>query len=365
MTIIDILDKARRGERVTPEEGVLLLGEAQLLDLGEAAREIRYEHNPGDEVTFIIDTNPNYTNVCTIDCIFCAFYRHPGDQEAYTLTIDELLEKFRAAADAGATTVLLQGGVNPSIPFNYYIDLLKRTRAELPHVHPHFFSTSEIVGMAEVSGLTTREVLVRLKEAGLSTLPGGGAEILSDRVRMKVSHRKGPSKEWFRVMEEAHEIGYKTTATMMYGHLETDADIIEHLERVRILQDRTGGFTAFIPWSFKPGNTPLEKIIPHFAPPLRYLQILALSRIYLDNVPHIQASWFSEGKKVGQVALHFGADDFGGTLIEENVHKAARFINTTTVDETIALIREAGFTPVQRNTLYEVIRKYEGADAAT
>lgn len=219
--------------------------------------------------------------------------------------------------------------------------------------------------MAEVSGLTTREVLVRLKEAGLSTLPGGGAEILSDRVRMKVSHRKGPSEQWLRVMEEAHEVGYKTTATMMYGHLETDADIIEHLERVRILQDRTGGFTAFIPWSFKPGNTPLEKIIPHFAPPLRYLQILALSRIYLDNVPHIQASWFSEGKKVGQVALHFGADDFGGTLIEENVHKAARFINTTTVNETIALIREAGFTPVQRNTLYEVIRKYEGADAAT
>jgi cyclic dehypoxanthinyl futalosine synthase len=214
------------------------------------------------------------------------------------------------------------------------------------------------------AGFTIQEVLKRLWEAGLRTIPGGGAEILSDRVKKKISSKKGTSADWLNVMRQAHLLGYKTTATMMYGHIETDEDIITHLESIRKLQDETGGFTAFIPWSFKPGNTPLEKIIPHYATSTRYLQILAISRIYLDNFQHIQASWFSEGKKAGQIALHFGADDFGGTLLEENVHAAANFINKTNTDEVIELIREAGFTPAQRTTLYEIVRVYEEVEAA-
>jgi cyclic dehypoxanthinyl futalosine synthase len=270
-----------------------------------------------------------------------------------------MIQKFKESAQKGVTTVLLQGGVNPKLPFEYYLEMVRRTRAEVPEVHPHFFSTSEILGMAEVSGLSIHEVLRQLKDAGLNTIPGGGAEILSDRVKRKISHQKGSSADWLEVMREAHLLGYKTTATMMYGHLENDEDIIEHLDVVRQLQDETGGFTAFIPWSFKPGNTPLEKIIPTYATPTRYLQMLALARIYLDNVPHIQASWFSEGKKIGQVALHFGADDFGGTLVEENVHAAANFVNKTSTEEVVALIQESGFIPAQRTTLYDILKVYE------
>ncbi len=212
--------------------------------------------------------------------------------------------------------------------------------------------------MASVSGLTVPQVLQRLWDAGLRSLPGGGAEILSDRVKKKISNKKGSSEDWLQVMREAHRIGYRSTATMMYGHLETDEDIIEHLEAVRRLQDEHHGFTAFVPWSFKPGNTPLEKIIPHYATPTRYLQMIALSRIYLDNVDHIQASWFSEGKKVGQIALHFGADDFGGTLLEENVHAAANYVNTTNTEECVQMIHDAGFAAAQRTTLYEILREY-------
>jgi cyclic dehypoxanthinyl futalosine synthase len=351
--------KSRAGERLTREEGLALLREGELLELGAVAEEIRYRQNPNPWVTFVVDTNPNYTNVCNVDCIFCAFYRHEEDGDAYTYSVDHMIQKFKESAQKGVTTVLLQGGVNPNLPFDYYLELVRRTREEVPEVHPHFFSTSEIHGMAAVSGLSVREVLRQLKEAGLNTIPGGGAEILSDRVKKKISHKKGTSADWLEVMREAHELGYKTTATMMYGHLETDEDIIAHLDGIRSLQDETGGFTAFIPWSFKPGNTPLEKIIPTFAPPTRYLQMLAFSRIYLDNFDHIQASWFSEGKKIGQVALHFGADDFGGTLVEENVHAAANFVNKTSTEEVITLIRESGFIPAQRTTLYDILKVYE------
>ncbi|MDZ7363484.1 MAG: dehypoxanthine futalosine cyclase [candidate division KSB1 bacterium] len=359
MNINYICAKSRAGERLTREEGLALLREGELLELGAIAEEIRYRQNPNPWVTFVVDSNPNYTNICNVDCIFCAFYRHEEDSDAYTYSVDHMIQKFKESAQKGVTTVLLQGGVNPNLPFDYYLELVRRTRAEVPEIHPHFFSTSEILGMATVSGLSVREVLRQLKEAGLNTIPGGGAEILSDRVKKKISHKKGTSADWLEVMREAHHLGYKTTATMMYGHLETDEDIVEHLDSLRALQDETGGFTAFIPWSFKPGNTPLEKIIPTFAPPTRYLQILAFSRIYLDNFPHIQASWFSEGKKIGQVALHFGADDFGGTLVEENVHAAANFVNKTSTDEVIMLIRESGFVPAQRTTLYEILKVYE------
>jgi len=354
-----LLEKAAAGERLAPEEGLQVLKEGELLDLGAAADAVRRRKHPDPWITFVIDTNPNYTNVCHVDCIFCAFYRHQQDPEAYTYSVDEMIGRFKESARNGVTTILLQGGVNPELPFDYYLELVRRTRAEVPEIHPHFFSTSEIQGMAEVSGLPIRDVLLQLKLAGLNTIPGGGAEILSDRVKKKISHKKGSSTDWLEVMREAHLLGYKTTATMMYGHLESDEDIIEHLDRIRTLQDETGGFTAFIPWSFKPGNTPLEKIIPTYATPTRYLQMIALARIYLDNFPHLQASWFSEGKKIGQIALHFGADDFGGTLVEENVHAAANFVNKTSTEEVIQLIREAGYVPVQRTTLYDVLKVYE------
>jgi CofH subfamily radical SAM domain protein len=218
--------------------------------------------------------------------------------------------------------------------------------------------------MVRVSGLSLQQVLKNMWDAGLRSIPGGGAEILSDRVKKKISNKKGTSEDWLTVMREAHKIGYKSTATMMYGHLETDEDILTHLDSVRALQDEHQGFTAFVPWSFKPGNTPLEKIIPHYATPTRYLQMIAFSRIYLDNFPHIQASWFSEGKKTGQIALHFGADDFGGTLLEENVHAAANFVNKTNTDECIQMIHESGFDAVQRGTLYDIKKVYHRSKAA-
>ncbi len=364
MSLEGIFEKVRLGSRLNREEGEFLLRNAGLLDLGALANEIRFRKNERRSVSYVLDTNPNYSNICTIDCIFCAFYRHPGEEGEYTYSVDHMIQKFKEAATQGTTTVLLQGGVHPSLPFGYYLDMVRRTVAEVPQVHPHFFSTSEIVGMSQIALISTKEVLLQLWDAGLRTLPGGGAEILSDRVKKKISSKKGTSADWLRIMREAHQIGYKTTATMMYGHLETDEDIVEHLESIRALQDETGGFTAFVPWSFKPGNTPLEKIIPQYASPTRYLQMIAFSRIYLDNFPHIQASWFSEGKKTGQIALHFGADDFGGTLMEENVHAAANFVNKTNADECVQLIHESGFAAAQRTTLYDIIEVIEPAEIA-
>jgi len=364
MTLEGIFQKVRSNKRISREEGLFVLRHAELLDLGGLANEIRFQKNPKPWVTWVSDTNPNYTNICSIDCIFCAFYRHPGEEGEYTHSVDHLIQKFKESASVGVTTVLLQGGVNRSLPFEYYLELVERTVREVPAIYPHFFSTSEIIGMAEVAGLTVAEVLKKLWDAGLRSIPGGGAEILSDRVKRKISNAKGSSADWLRVMREAHTIGYKSTATMMYGHLEQDEDILEHLESIRTLQDETSGFTAFVPWSFKPGNTPLEKIIPHFATSTRYLQMIAFSRIYLDNFPHVQASWFSEGKKIGQIALHFGADDFGGTLLEENVHAAANFVNKTNIEECKQMIREAGFVPAQRTTLYEILEADERTAAA-
>ncbi len=359
-----LYSKIRNGERITKEEGLFLLRNAELLDLADLANEVRYKKNPASQVTFVVDTNPNYTNICDVDCIFCAFYRHPGDKGEYTYSVDQMIRNFKQSVAKGVTTVLLQGGVNPALPFEYYLEMIRRTIAEVPEIYPHFYSTSEILGMVQVSGLSLRHVLKNLWDAGLRSIPGGGAEILSDRVKKKISNKKGTSEDWLTVMREAHKIGYKSTATMMYGHLETDEDILTHLDSVRALQDEHQGFTAFVPWSFKPGNTPLEKIIPHYATPTRYLQMIAFSRIYLDNFPHIQASWFSEGKKTGQIALHFGADDFGGTLLEENVHAAANFVNKTNTDECIQMIHESGFDAAQRGTLYDIKKVYHRSKAA-
>ena len=358
-----IEEKVLSGARLNREEGLRLWQQADLLELAHLAEIVRFRLNPERRVTFVIDSNPNYTNVCITDCVFCAFYRKPGSRDGYTLTVEQVMEKVKRAVDQGATTVLLQGGHNPQIPFDYYLDLVRETRRRFPQVTPHFFTASEVTTMAQVAGLAVCEVLERLKEAGQFTLPGGGAEILSDRIRRRLAPKKGGAEAWLSVHREAHRLGFKSTATMMFGHIEEDEDVLEHLEHVRALQDETGGFTAFVPWTFKPGNTPLEQRIAQHAGPTRYLRMVAFSRLYLDNVPHIQASWFSEGKKTGQIALHFGADDFGGTLFEENVHAATGFVNKTAVEEIITLIRESGFTPAQRTTLYEILRTFESAEA--
>ncbi|HUP19026.1 MAG TPA: CofH family radical SAM protein [Gemmatimonadota bacterium] len=360
-----IRTKVDAGERLTPAEGEWLLTAAPLAELGPLADAARFRRHPAREVTYVLDSNPNYTNVCDVDCVFCAFYRHEGDAGAYTHSVEEVLEKVAWAVEQGATTVLLQGGVNPAIPYEYYLDVVRETVARFPGVTPHYWSAVEIQRMTGISGRPLQAVLEDLWDAGQRTIPGGGAEILSNRVRRKLGKRKGDASAWLDVHETAHRVGFRTTATMMYGSIETAAERVEHLEAVRALQDRSraldratrgdrpGDFTAFIPWSFKPGNTPLEKVKPVQEGPAAYLRMIAASRLYLDNVDHVQASWFSEGKKTGQVALHFGADDFGGTLFEESVHAEAAFVNTTSVAEIRTLIREAGFEPVQRTTLYE------------
>jgi len=345
-------------KRLTRDEGRHLLTDAPLLELGARASEARFARWPEKVVTFVIDSNPNYTNVCITDCQFCAFYRKPGDREAWTLTVDEVLAKVDSAASKGATTVLLQGGHNPALPLDYYLTLVRETRKRFPQVTPHFFTASEIHTMAQVAGLPFTDILDRLWDAGQRTIPGGGAEVLSTRVRSRIAPKKGGPEAWLEVHREAHRRGFKSTATMMYGHVETVDDLLDHFDAIRELQDMFGGFTAFVPWSFKPGNTLLEKWIKHYKGPNMYLRVLAAARLYLDNFPHVQASWFSEGKPTGQIALHFGADDWGGTLFEENVHRAAEYVNTISVDEIVTLIREAGFTPAQRTTEYEIVRRY-------
>jgi len=344
--------------RLSRDEGRWLLTEAPLLEVGQLANVVRQRLHPGGEVTFVIDTNPNYTNVCITDCQFCAFYRKPGDKEAWTLTVDEVLAKVEFAASKGATTVLLQGGHNPALPLDYYLTLVRETRARFPQVTPHFFTASEIRTMAQVASLTVENVLDRLWDAGQRTIPGGGAEVLSEKVRQRIEPKKGGPEAWLSVHRAAHRRGFKSTATMMYGHVETVDDLLDHFDSIRALQDEHGGFTAFVPWSFKPGNTLLEKWIKQYKGPNAYLRMLAVSRLYLDNFPHVQASWFSEGKRAGQVALSWGADDFGGTLFEENVHAAADFVNKTTVDEIVTLIRDAGYTPAQRTTEYDIVKTY-------
>ncbi|MCB4757071.1 MAG: dehypoxanthine futalosine cyclase [Elusimicrobia bacterium] len=354
--------KVLEGSRLSPKEGLYLLKDAPFLWLGWLADGVRSRHHPRREVTFVIDTNPNYTNICETGCQFCAFYRRPRDPDAYALTVEQVMEKIRWAVGRGATTVLLQGGHHPELPLGYYLDLVRETVKRFPGVTPHFFSAPEIENMARVAGLTLEEVLRRLWDAGQRTLPGGGAEILSERVRKRISPKKGGPQTWLQVHRQAHEIGFLSTATLMFGHVEEPEDIVQHWESIRNLQEesrrlnKAGRFTAFIPWSFKPTHTALEKRVPRHVGPIQYLRILAASRLYLDNVDHIQASWFSEGKKIAPAALQFGADDFGGTLYEENVHKEAGFVNVAGLEELVTLIHEAGYDAVQRTTAYERLK---------
>ncbi len=344
-------------ERLRGDDGLELLRGATLTQLGGLASFCRQRCNPGKTVTFICDTNPNYTNVCDTECLFCAFWRPADASDAYTLSVDRLIEMMKTSYHNGATTVLLQGGHNPDIGIEYYEKIVRRAREEIPGLHLHAFSAPEIAAIAKYEGINTRDVLWRLWNAGLRTIPGGGAEILSNRVRKKISPLKIDADKWIGITKEAHETGFKTTATMMFGHLERDEDIVEHLTRVRDLQDETGGFLAFIPWIFKPSNTFLERKISAEIGGERYLRVLAVCRIFLDNFRFIQGSWFTQGFKIGSASMNFGADDLGGTLYEENVLRCAENRIKASAGEISGMIERAGFKPARRNTFYEIIPK--------
>ena len=359
-----ITEKVFTGERITGGEGLWLMTEAELLDLAPLAEYWRQHHNSNNSVSYVVDTNLNYTNLCDAYCSFCAFYRtDPNDPSAYTYTVEQIMDKIERARMNGVRTVLMQGGLNSELQLDYYVEMVSETVKRFPDVAPHYWSAPEIVRMTEVSELNYEEVFEALWAAGQRSMPGGGSEILSNEVKAVVSRfrPKDTVDQWTEVHEAAHRVGFKTTATMMYGHVEKDRHVVESLEHIRRVQDlalangNEGGFTAFIPWSYKKDNTALAKHVDEEAGPNQYLRIIALSRIMLDNVPHIQASWFSEGKKTGQIALRFGADDFGGTLFDENVMLAAGFYNRTTEDEVREMISEAGFAPIQRLTNYEIV----------
>lgn len=358
MDAMEIFGKVFDGERITRGEGLYLLKNADTIQMGSVADSVRRKHHPEGLVTFVADTNPNYTNVCDTECLFCAFWRPAGAHDAYTHSVDKMIEVMRTAYHNGATTVLLQGGHNKDITLDYYLDIIRRTREEIPGLHLHAFSAPEITAIAKYSDLTTEEVLSRFWDAGLRTIPGGGAEVLSNRVRKKISPLKIDADQWMKVTREAHLQGFKTTATMMFGHFEEDEDILEHLERVRELQDETGNFLAFIPWTFKPKNTFLERRLPNEVSGDRYLRVLALSRIFLDNFVHIQGSWFTQGNKMGTLSMHYGASDLGGTLFDENVLCCAENKLRSTVDDLVHMIRSSGFVPAQRDTFYQVLQRY-------
>lgn len=349
-----ILAGAAAGERLSPEEGIYLYRHAGLLDLGGAADRVRRRLHPEGRVTFVVGRNINYTNVCGCGCRFCAFHRKPGHPEAYLLTREEIFTKIEETLAGEGTEILLQGGLHPDLDLDYYLDLFSAIKERFP-VHVHSLSPPEVVHAARKSGLSIRETLARLKAAGLDSLPGGGAEILADRVRRLVSPNKIAAEEWLAVMREAHRLGLKTSATMMFGHAETIAERVLHMVRIRELQDETGGFTAFIPWTYAPGNTALGG---KPADALDYLKTLAIARLVLDNVPNIQVSWVTQGLKLAQVALSFGGNDFGSTMLEENVVKAAGVSFRASRAEIVRHIKDAGFVPAQRNTLYNVLKTF-------
>ena len=339
-------------KRLDFSSALSLFSKSTAEDLKDEAIRIRNEKNHPQYVSYIVDTNPNYTNVCTADCLFCAFYRRPEDKDIYVYNLKDIHKFFLNAESHGAKTVLLQGGLHPSLPLSYYIDIIKMCQSEFPSITPHFWSAPEIQNIAEVNNISISKVLESFYEVGQRSLPGGGAEILSQKVRNKISPKKQKVEKWLEIHEIAHKIGMISTATMMYGHKETTEDIILHLQSIRDIQDRTNGFTAFIPWSYKKDNTLMARTVKKNASAEDYFKILSFSRLFLDNFDHIQASWFSEGKKIGREALHYGADDFGGTLFEENVHKEAGFVNKASIEEIEQLIETAGFKPIQRDTFY-------------
>jgi len=358
--VAEILERVLDGERLDDDGALALLESRDLVAVGRVANEIRNRKQDASRITFIVDRNLNYTNVCVTDCDFCAFYRSPGDtREAYVLPKPVIFKKIEETLALGGTGLLMQGGHHPDLAIDYYVDLFSSIKARYP-IHLHALSPPEVQHIARRSKLTVPATLARLRDAGLDSLPGGGGEILVDRVRKIIAPKKTTSDEWLGVMREAHRLGMSTTATMMYGHVETVAERVEHMRRIRELQDQTGGFRAFISWTFQDDGNRLGALVPPETMPTSfdYLLTQAVSRIYLDNVPHIQSSWVTQGMKIGQVALGFGADDMGSVMMEENVVSAAGTTHRTSIDELVHLIRSLGKTPVQRDTLYREVRVF-------
>jgi len=351
MQLETIIDKVVTGRRINDNDYLFLEKEADLYQLGFLADTVRRTKHPEGQVTYVIDRNINYTDICISACKFCAFFKPPEDIDGYLITFDELAEKIHETQALGGTQILLQGGLHPGQPLAYYEEMVSFIKAT--GIHLHGFSPPEICHFANISGLPVKKVLQRLIAAGLDSIPGGGAEILSDRVRQLTAPRKCTANEWLDVMEEAHSQGLRTTATMMFGHVEAKEERLEHLRRLRQLQDRTHGFTAFIPWPFQPRNTVLADVEKTTA--LEYLRMLALSRIYLDNFDNIQASWVTQGPKIAQLALSFGANDFGSTMIEENVVAAAGISFRLSEQEIRRLVSDAGFLPMQRLMDYTLV----------
>jgi len=350
-----IFDKVREGERLTLEDGMELFNSNDLLTIGMMADHVRWKKHPKHAVTYIIDRNINYTNICVTECTFCAFYAKVGDEKkSYTLSYDELGNKIQETLDLGGTRILLQGGLNPDLSLDYYEDTFRFIKANYD-ICLHALSPGEICFIASESGLKTREVIKRLVAAGLDSIPGGGAEILVDAVRDRIAPKKCTSDEWLGVMYEAHKLGLKSTATMMFGHVENYEDRLQHMIVVRELQDVTNGFTAFIPWTFQPRNTELaanHDNLREKSSAFDYLKTLAISRLMLDNIPSIQVSWVTQGLKIAQIGLRFGADDFGSLMIEENVVSAAgtKHFAGLSLSNINRAIKSAGFEPVQRFT---------------
>jgi cyclic dehypoxanthinyl futalosine synthase len=336
---------------ISAQEALDLFNSDDLIGIGMAANEVRRKKTDPRVATYQIDRNINYTNFCTEYCSFCAFYRPLGAKDGYILPLEAIYEKIREMIDLGGTGVLLQGGLHPDLQIEFYENMLRSIHERFPQVHLHCFSAPEVTCIAEVSGLSIRETIMRLRDAGLVSIPGGGAEILDDEVRGRIARLKCKSEEWETVHREAHKLGMRTTATMMFGCGEEYRHRVNHLEKLRQIQEMSGGFTAFIPWIFAPENTPLGKKVPETTA-YDYLKTLAISRLYLDNIDHIQSSWLTPGIKICQVGLQFGADDVGSILIEENVVYAAGVRNRTNEEELRRIISDAGYMPAQRDTLY-------------
>ncbi|MGH9943568.1 MAG: cyclic dehypoxanthinyl futalosine synthase [Pyrinomonadaceae bacterium] len=364
-----ILERALSGGRLTSDDCHALLESDDFVRMGLAADEMRQRRHPAGVVTYIIDRNINYTNVCNVVCTFCAFYRRPGKPDTYVRTFEEICEKIDETIALGGTGVLMQGGLHPDFRLEWYEDLLCRLHEKYPAVQLHCFSPPEIHNIHLISKLSYEDVLARLKAAGLYSLPGGGGEILDDEVRRRVS-TKCTTDEWLDVMRAAHKVGLRSTATMMFGIGDTIEHRVRHLQRVRDVQDETGGFTAFIPWTFQRENTALGRRIKDEPTGIDYLKMLSVSRLFLDNVENFQSSWLTQGLRLGQVALRFGANDMGSVMIEENVVSAAGAHNEADERMLRYLIRTAGFRPQQRDILYRHVNREEAergdaSDSAT
>ena len=352
-TVSLILGRVLDGKQLTKEDALILLESRELAAIGSAANQITQRLHPESYRTYNIDRNINYTNICTAVCDFCAFYRTPKSGEGYVLPRAELLEKVRETIELGGNQILMQGGLHPSFTLDWYEELLGDIKREFPAVNIHGFSPPELHHFTKVNKLSIRTVLERLKEAGLGSIPGGGAEILVDRVRTEITRGKVLTDDWLNVMRVWHELGGVSTVTMMFGHVESLADRVEHLERVRQLQDDTHGFTAFICWTFQPDNTRLANIPPTGA--FEYLKTQSVARLYLDNIPNIQSSWVTQGLKIGQLALAYGANDMGSLMLEENVVAEAGTVHFLTLDQIRSAIEEYGYTARQRDVRYQLV----------